>query len=959
MGRAEQIERRRKRGRSESYEISNLGEHPIWSRFSVQGPSGKQYEVAIRSLKAEIYHCQCPDFATNSLGTCKHVESVLNHLTEHSGEALQEAQAGDQESGSLVYLDAGANPPQVRFRANGGATADTLAWAKKAFDADGLLHVDLAVSEDFAARAEDAQIELAPEALAHIEEVRVRNAWGADRSSALEDFARFRDAVVKHRDHGEEPPADDAALHTFVSHFGELADWELDGAEHLIRQGRAMLADDPELDKVRQTLAACELLRLTGRAKKILLTCPGARRQRWMSAVAQLCDVSPRIVGGATFEELARAEANSPYAVASYNRLYRHMDRLGDTEWDTLVLDEVQRIKSWPAPTGQAIKSFKTAYAFALTSARLEQRPQGFFYTAQLLDPYLFGPAWKFMDEHVLRDGRGAAIGSQNMDQALDALGDRWLRRTLKDVGRPAAPRSVDLNVEVTHFQHRQLDPLLRTLLAMARVQQVWSAKERQEVVSLLGKLRTICTLPELIKPERPGSPKLDEMCHLVEDICHGSEHTVTVLCRQEVVAEAIAKRLLTTGVTIHRLTAEPSAKERKKQLAALAKGERPFVLVTSDEAIAGADLSALAQIVIHAELPWSPAGLERRADVCAGSAKKGCALVYNLLCASTPEAAAAEAIRRPGDHMAQLVPDPDRELEALVDAEEWQLRELIGLVVDERMVLRPKKALLAGKPVSTPQRAFTLRGLKAKERSRRAQVPQKRYLLGEKREGAAPRRAAPLRPERGHASADRSPAQAVRPTTAGDVLVLGLETREDRLTASQPSQIHTLGLAMAVTYSFRSGSFTAWRSEYINDLVRTLLGAKLVVGYNPFGFEYKILAPYTGRNLSRIPTVDLMLEITKQVGRKLPFDLITGPTLNRPWAGDRTQASTFFKQGRTREIAGLCTEGVKVVRDIFLHSLNNGELLYKSGPADEGSSVKLDLRPRLDLELLKLIQVR
>ena len=70
-----------------------------------------------------------------------------------------------------------------------------------------------------------------------------------------------------------------------------------------------------------------------------------------MNSVVRYCDLMPRIVGGATFEELARADADSPYAVTSYNRLYRHMDKLGDTEWDTLVLDEVQRIKSWPAPT--------------------------------------------------------------------------------------------------------------------------------------------------------------------------------------------------------------------------------------------------------------------------------------------------------------------------------------------------------------------------------------------------------------------------------------------------------------------------------------------------------------------------------------------------------------------------------------------------------------------------------
>jgi hypothetical protein len=963
LGRAEQIERRRKRGRSEPYEISNLGDHPIRSRFSVQGPSGKTYEVAIRSLSDEIFHCQCPDFATNGLGTCKHVESVLHHLGENAADALAEAR--EQRSAALVYLNATTSPPQVRFRANGGTSDQAKQLAEATFGKRGILtakhlHDDF---DAFAAQAADHAIEITPEALDHVNEIRRREAQEKADTEAAEAFGAYREAVVAKRERDVDPPEEDEALTPglaqFVKHFGTLTDWELDGANHLVSRGRALLADDPELDKVRQTLAATEFLRLTGRASRILLTCPGPRRQLWMSSVVSYCNLMPRIVGGATFEELARADANSPYAVTSYNRLYRHMEKLSDTEWDTLVLDEVQRIKSWPAPTGQAIKSFKTQRAFALTSARLEERPQAFFYTVQLLDPYLFGPAWQFLDDHVLRDGRGAAIGAQDMAKALALCKSRWLRRRWEDV--TADPRRTDLYVDVTHFQHRQLDPLLRTLLAMVRVQQVWSPTERKEVVSLLGKLRTICTLPELIKPERPGSPKLDELCQLVEDLCLDSDRAVTVCCRADDVSERIAGRLTNTGIPITRVSADQPEAERQATVKALADGERPCVLMISDEASHGLDIPPLARIVIHVELPWSPESLERRQQLFGVGSPDGCALEFCLLCASTPEAAAAEAMQRRREILAKLVTDPDAELDALVDTEEWHLRELIGLVVDERMVLRPKKALLAGKPVAAPQRAFTLRGLKAKERNKRSQVPQQRYLLGEKRESSTPvQRRSPARSERSRPTPEgRGPARGARPSAAGDVLVLGLETREDRITASQPGKVHTLGLAIAVTYSFRSGSFTAWRSEYINDLVRTLLTAKLVVGYNPFGFEYKILAPYTGRNLTRIPTIDLMLEITKELGKKLLFDLITGPTLDKAWSGDRSLASGYFKQGRVRELASLCTEGVKIVRDVFVHSLQHGEVLYQPGPSEARDSLPLDRRSRVGPELLKMLRVK
>ena len=50
--------------------------------------------------------------------------------------------------------------------------------------------------------------------------------------------------------------------------------------------------------------------------------------------------------------------------MVTYNRLYRNLEKLQASEWAVLALDEVQRIKSWPAPTGRALKTFDTRCAF-------------------------------------------------------------------------------------------------------------------------------------------------------------------------------------------------------------------------------------------------------------------------------------------------------------------------------------------------------------------------------------------------------------------------------------------------------------------------------------------------------------------------------------------------------------------------------------------------------------------
>ena len=967
MGRAEQIERRRRRGRSESYEIEAQGEHPVRSRFLVRGPSGRGYEVTLWEPSAEIQHCTCPDFQTNALGTCKHIEAVLHFLGQHHESDLEAArEAPDPEP--LLYLHAQTSPPQARLY-GGEALGDAAQTRRKAlFDDEGLLSPD-ADPEAIAAlldEAEELGIRVAPEARTFLEEHRARLEREQDLQRAVETFASYRESLVARQEQGVKPDPADEPRSTWVKRFADLEPWAIDGAEHLVRGGRAVLADEPEIDKIRQTLAATEFLRLTGRAERILVGCPPSRRHLWRAAIRMRSGIEPRIIGGVTFEELARAEAASAYCVVTYNRLYRNLEKLQATDWDVLVLDEVQRIKSWPAPTGQAIKSLRTPHAFVLSTGHLEARPQDFFYTIQLLDPFLLGPAWQFLERHVLRDARGAAVGAERMDRALEEARHLWLRRSASDLHLSGPARKLELFVDVTHAQHRQLDPVLRTLLAMTRSQQVWSPEERAELVRLLERLRTVCTAPELVKPEHPGSPKLDELTHLIEDLCCSSPRKIAVFCREDNLGEVMAHRLEHLSLSVTRLEASMSRRDRQARVSAIAKKDEGSVLILSDAAADGLDLKAVTEVAVHAELPWHPTRYQQRRDRIGAGADDGCALEVQLLCTSTPEHAAAEALRRRGDQLSKLVTDPERELKSLLDAEEWQLRELIELVVDERMVLRPKKALLAGKPVATTNRPFTLRGLKQKERNRRVQTPQQRYLLRDNKE---PRPAEPApsrvtaRPERPlRAAASRSPAapqpSAKAAAQAGDVLILGLETREDRLTCTQPSKVHTLGLAMAVTYSFRTSSFTAWRSEYINDLVRALLAAKLVVGYNPHGFEYKILGPYTGRNLSRVPTVDLLLEITKAVGKKLPFDLITGPTLSRPWSADRSQASSHFKNGEVRQVAALCTEGVKVVRDLFLRVAEQGKVLIQTAPNEPPKAVEVDLGAKLNDDTRALLRL-
>lgn len=76
-----QTELRRQFAANRDFEVTNTGDHPVFSDFKVYNPeSDKAYKVSVRDNISSFNYCSCPDFRVNGLGTGKHLEFVLNDL---------------------------------------------------------------------------------------------------------------------------------------------------------------------------------------------------------------------------------------------------------------------------------------------------------------------------------------------------------------------------------------------------------------------------------------------------------------------------------------------------------------------------------------------------------------------------------------------------------------------------------------------------------------------------------------------------------------------------------------------------------------------------------------------------------------------------------------------------------------------------------------------------------------
>ncbi len=72
---------RRKRAKEEKFRIASQDSSKPWTDYTVASAlSGKTYRVALRGEERGQSYCSCPDFKTNTLGTCKHVLHLLEKV---------------------------------------------------------------------------------------------------------------------------------------------------------------------------------------------------------------------------------------------------------------------------------------------------------------------------------------------------------------------------------------------------------------------------------------------------------------------------------------------------------------------------------------------------------------------------------------------------------------------------------------------------------------------------------------------------------------------------------------------------------------------------------------------------------------------------------------------------------------------------------------------------------------
>ncbi|MEX0585024.1 MAG: SNF2-related protein, partial [Pirellulales bacterium] len=465
-----------------------------WADYTVTSlTSGKSYRVALRGDEAGRSYCSCPDFATNGLGTCKHILHVLDKARRRFRKAdLARPHFVEQVE---MWFDYGEHSG-LRFNVPDDADPSVQSICRP--------HVDRPLTDAAEAlkrirrlQKSGCDVVVFPDAESWIEQELTRG--------------RLQQATADIRRN----PAKHALRKELLK--VELLPYQLDGVAFAAGAGRAILADDMGLGKTIQGIGTAELLARLAGIERVLVICPASLKGQWRDEVTRFCNRSVELITGGGSERARQYSDGAFFTVCNYEQVLRDLDFVERVPWDLIILDEGQRIKNWESKTSRIIQSLRSRFALVLTGTPLENRLEELYNVVKFVDPRLMGPAYRFLHKHRVVADTGRVSGYQRLDELREQLRPILLRRTRNEVMKQLPERTTSiLRIRPTDEQVGLHNFHMRT------VQQITRKSYLTEMDLLrLQKALLMCRMAAdstyLVTHERPGfSSKLDRLTELL-----------------------------------------------------------------------------------------------------------------------------------------------------------------------------------------------------------------------------------------------------------------------------------------------------------------------------------------------------------------------------------------------------------------------------------------------------------
>ncbi len=176
-------------------------------------------------------------------------------------------------------------------------------------------------------------------------------------------------------------------------------------------------------------------------------------------------------------------------------------------------------------------------------------------------------------------------------------------------------------------------------------------------------------------------------------------------------------------------------------------------------------------------------------------------------------------------------------------------------------------------------------------------------------------------------ATAVWQPREKEQTTYQEPVMFFDVETRRSAQEVGGWGHADRMGVSVVVVWD--GSTFRSFTQETLAQCFELLQTAGLVVGFNSFRFDYKVLQPFALFPLQSLNGLDLLEQVVSRLNYRLSLDNLANATLGTGKTGDGLKALDLWKEGKIEELAAYCRQDVALTRDLFYYGREHGFLLF------------------------------
>jgi superfamily II DNA or RNA helicase len=416
----------------------------------------------------------------------------------------------------------------------------------------------------------------------------------------------------------------------------------------------ALLSDEMGLGKTVQVLAFFSQLRTN---LPILIVAPTSLLFNWAKEIARFWpEASVYVHSGSNRKQVF---GNERVILTSYALLRLDLPLFTRIEFEAIVLDESQAIKTSTSQAAQAAQQIKARFRIAITGTPVENRPEELWSQFRFLAPDLLGSRSDFQ-----------AAGVELIRKKIKPF---ILRRLKKEV-QIQLPEKIDhpVWIEMTELQEALYQKTIQEFKSalMKKVQLDGLQAHRMEVLEVILRLRQICCDPRLFGEVERGA-KLEQLLLDVESLVQEGKK-VLIFSQFTTALRLIERDLKEKGLEPLYLDGSIPAEERGALVERFQSEEKPHLFLLSLKAGGvGLNLTAAESVILFD--PWWNEAVERQAiDRAHRIGQKNTLLVQRYLTPHSIEEKMVEMKLRKTAHAQELLGD---------ESSSWRAEDLLHLL--------------------------------------------------------------------------------------------------------------------------------------------------------------------------------------------------------------------------------------------------------------------------------------